>query len=541
MPTLGGSSSNNIEIGIGVNSDTSGFDTALEGLQGFGGGILGIVTDIGGTLLGLAGDAITMAGQYEQTQTAFTMLLGNADVAKKTLSDLRRLALESPFNVVNVYDYGRALLASGFPLKDLIKDMTIFGDVAAGIGKGNAGFQDIIENMRTIHNQTYALRKQLNQLSNDGIPIIDLLAKHYGTTTAAVYDMATKHKILFQDVMDTLEEATGKGGMYADAMKLQFHTLLGQTSNFGDLFSVTMTAVGQDLIDTFDIKGKIADAMDALIPFIEAIGDKGLRQAVKENFPQFLEFYDMIVSGFHQVSKWINDVIKQFMEHREEIMKNVTTVATFVAGFVNGCISIGIQIADLVGRIAGRIGQWIKFFQDVWNNLLTGIGMVTDVLSRMFKFIIDEGNKLPERFGSIVDGIFGFFKKLPSRIGDVMGNIGSVVVGAIKGAINALIGAINSGIDLLNGVKILGKGLDLPHFDTLKAEGGPVSGGMPYIVGERGPEWFIPNNSGTIIPNGKFGMGGGGGGGVSFTLNNYINREGDMTAAFRDALFRLGY
>ena len=45
-----------------------------------------------------------------------------------------------------------------------------------------------------------------------------------------------------------------------------------------------------------------------------------------------------------------------------------------------------------------------------------------------------------------------------------------------------------------------------------RAEGGPVAGGQPYIVGERGPEWFVPNRSGTVLPNGMApnGMMGGG-------------------------------
>ncbi|MCQ4163044.1 hypothetical protein NON00_24415 [Roseomonas sp. GC11] len=34
-----------------------------------------------------------------------------------------------------------------------------------------------------------------------------------------------------------------------------------------------------------------------------------------------------------------------------------------------------------------------------------------------------------------------------------------------------------------------------------RAEGGPVTAGQPYIVGERGPEWFVPGNSGTVLPN----------------------------------------
>lgn len=45
--------------------------------------------------------------------------------------------------------------------------------------------------------------------------------------------------------------------------------------------------------------------------------------------------------------------------------------------------------------------------------------------------------------------------------------------------------------------------------DLFKAAGGPVDANNPYIIGEAGPELFIPNTSGTIVPNNKLGGGGG--------------------------------
>jgi len=48
-----------------------------------------------------------------------------------------------------------------------------------------------------------------------------------------------------------------------------------------------------------------------------------------------------------------------------------------------------------------------------------------------------------------------------------------------------------------------------------KAKGGPVTGGTPYIVGERGPELFVPKGSGTIVPNDRLG----GGDNVSVVVN----------------------
>jgi len=56
-------------------------------------------------------------------------------------------------------------------------------------------------------------------------------------------------------------------------------------------------------------------------------------------------------------------------------------------------------------------------------------------------------------------------------------------------------------------------GMLMGAFGGFRANGGPVSGGTPYIVGERGPELFVPSRSGTIVPNGA-------GGGVTVIQNN---------------------
>jgi phage-related minor tail protein len=53
-------------------------------------------------------------------------------------------------------------------------------------------------------------------------------------------------------------------------------------------------------------------------------------------------------------------------------------------------------------------------------------------------------------------------------------------------------------------------------FGGARANGGPVSSGSAYLVGERGPEMFVPNTSGKIIPNGQ---GGGQTNQVSITIN----------------------
>jgi lambda family phage tail tape measure protein len=52
------------------------------------------------------------------------------------------------------------------------------------------------------------------------------------------------------------------------------------------------------------------------------------------------------------------------------------------------------------------------------------------------------------------------------------------------------------------------------------ANGGPVDAGMPYMVGERGPEMIVPRSNGTVIPNNQLSSAMGS---TTNVTNNYIN------------------
>ena len=54
------------------------------------------------------------------------------------------------------------------------------------------------------------------------------------------------------------------------------------------------------------------------------------------------------------------------------------------------------------------------------------------------------------------------------------------------------------------------------------ANGGPATANSPYIVGERGPELFVPNSSGNVIPNDALG-------GTVINITNNISDEGSTS------------
>lgn len=74
------------------------------------------------------------------------------------------------------------------------------------------------------------------------------------------------------------------------------------------------------------------------------------------------------------------------------------------------------------------------------------------------------------------------------------------------GALRSVIGGAGGSGGLVSlGASVLTSALGLPG----RATGGPVAPGRAYMVGERGPEMFVPTSSGQVMANG--GIGGSGG------------------------------
>lgn len=67
-----------------------------------------------------------------------------------------------------------------------------------------------------------------------------------------------------------------------------------------------------------------------------------------------------------------------------------------------------------------------------------------------------------------------------------------------------------------------------------RANGGPVTAGRPYLVGEKGPELFIPGQSGGIVPNNQLAMAGGGDTNVNITYEIKAFDSKGATAAIAE-------
>jgi hypothetical protein len=111
-----------------------------------------------------------------------------------------------------------------------------------------------------------------------------------------------------------------------------------------------------------------------------------------------------------------------------------------------------------------------------------------------------------ERAGGVLErGLLGAIRKGSLGFEDLRRVAVGVLDQIAARAIETLVGAIGGGSGaggLLNLGGLFGAALGLPG----RATGGPVSPGRGYVVGERGPELFVPTSAGRVetgLPGGR--------------------------------------
>ena len=144
----------------------------------------------------------------------------------------------------------------------------------------------------------------------------------------------------------------------------------------------------------------------------------------------------------------------------------------------------------------------LENFVDNINKILTGIQVegLTTLAQGLGKALA--GGDIGESFKAFGEVIAGGLESLGKQLINV-----AVLAKLTKEALAKLF--TNPGLALAVGVGLIAAGsalrTSLNNGIKARALGGPVSGGQPYLVGERGPELFVPQVSGGIVPNNSVG------------------------------------
>jgi hypothetical protein len=193
---------------------------------------------------------------------------------------------------------------------------------------------------------------------------------------------------------------------------------------------------------------------------------------------------------------------KEFVIIRKEPIEEVITKAS--------------MLDTMLSRIFGK--ERTQMFWEDWTS--NGIGSITK-LGALAKLVLGEQIFENLREGLEAAGVGDFVKTLSEgfvKAGTMLEDALATAIATGKSDFSAL----GDHIRQVLAKALVQKFITGPIMGLFGlASGGPAKAGQPYIVGEEGPELFIPKASGTVIPNGQTTamMGAGMGGGTNVTYN----------------------
>jgi len=186
------------------------------------------------------------------------------------------------------------------------------------------------------------------------------------------------------------------------------------------------------------------------------------------------------------------------------------------------------------------LAEIIQKFQEMWPEIEEAVAQLGELVGILAPILLDAINDLLPSIGdfaSIMDDLGFFTGEVLSLFGEWEGETPNIVeflekqlnpVKRLQEAVRALADALKAAreaYDRLTSVGLnLNEGGALPgQFGGRRAGGGPVSSSRGYLVGEMGPELFVPSSGGgTIIPNNQMG----GGAKISITVNAGMGANG---------------
>lgn len=239
--------------------------------------------------LGLIGKQVYDVGmgflEFKQnSELAFTTMLGSGDKAKTFLADMLAFAKETPFAFTDLTDSAQRMLAFGIETEKVIPILRTLGDTALGTGGGVEKMNGIVTAISQISAKGRVQSEELLQLSERGVPALRILANQAGKTAGALQKDITKGLIdadqAIEWLVDGLENGTqgingttaafgglmeqvkGSGGITAtfDSAKSSFRNMAGAIMEGLAPSIITLVNAGTDLMGVIGfLASKFAD------------------------------------------------------------------------------------------------------------------------------------------------------------------------------------------------------------------------------------------------------------------------------------------
>jgi tape measure domain-containing protein len=376
-----------VTLGFDVDSkDLDNLDRSLKNIQG---GVKSMTVLFAGASIAIGG-FLRIAGKMEQTEIAFETLTGSVETAKDLINGLKEDARKTPFTIPGILDQAKLLLAYQRPVKSLREDISILGNIAAGVGKDKLPFLTLAFGQVATTGRLQG--QEIRQFAQAGVPLISTIAESLGKTKGEVQALSRQGKISFEDMREALVKLTTGTGMFANLMEKQSRSFFGVLSNIEDLLIDVSISIGKELL-----------------PQAKAIANEFLtlleinRKLIRGRFVKFFKSISVTMGILFKVAKATVEAILNVTDAMGGLETVIKAVAFAMIAFT------GLNILAAIGGVTVLIFKLIKGFK------ILGVTIRATQASALLMPILIGAAVIA--LGLIIEDIIGFFRGKDSITG----------------------------------------------------------------------------------------------------------------------------
>lgn len=262
---------------------------AFEQAKNSAGGLNSTMQDLkslvmqGGLVYGMqqfAMSVITTGGELEKQHIALQSILGDMQNANAMFSQIKQLALQSPFTFSELNRDVKQLAAYGVEYDQLYDTTKRLADMASGLG---VSFERIALAFGQVRSRGWLDGKELRQISYAGIPLLQKLSEYYSkregrnVSTSEIKTRISGRGVDFEDVKNVFWEMTDAGGQFYNMQFVLSETLLGRFNKLKDAWEIMLSefasdsnVVGSNLKHILDLVTSLVQSLHTMAPVVVA-------------------------------------------------------------------------------------------------------------------------------------------------------------------------------------------------------------------------------------------------------------------------------
>jgi len=352
--TIGLSKKGLTKLNADLRRTKASFKRNFGEIQGMVKGVgRGMTTALTVPLVGIGAAAVKSAAQLETLETSFISLTGGAKQAADMMQNLNRFTAKTPFQIENVANAARQLIASGTEVGQVNDQLQFLGDIAATSG---VSIEEIAAIFAKVNAKGKVELENLNQLAERGIPIFDALAEATGLPA----DKLGAGAVSVEQFNKTLSNFAQEGGFAAGAMERLSGTAAGKFSTAMDNLKLAGAELVKGLMPTIS---RILDGITSMAQRFTALGEStkntilviagvlGAAGPIAMAVAALMPVFAALTGPIGLVVLAIGAIVTGVLAFRKEISGPLADVANFFIDIYNEVAPIRVAIAILTGAV----------------------------------------------------------------------------------------------------------------------------------------------------------------------------------------------